>query len=554
MNTVAEKRSLMPRIVVLSGPVGSGKSTLASDLTDRYGANHIRTQEIIKSLAAQAGVPLPNERKALQDYGDLLDEHTDGAWVADAVDKCIGDSADNVELIIVDAVRRLAQIEALRDRYPARVTHIHVDAPTDVLESRYEERKRSAGPLQELHSYRDVALNKTESQTTSLGQDADVSIDTDRCSSADVAIRAAAALRLDVSRSARLVDVLIGGQYGSEGKGNIAYFMAQEYDLLMRVGGPNAGHKVPTKDTAYTHRLLPSGTLANSRAKLLIGPGATLDVQLLLKEISECGVENTRLVIDPQAMIIEDSDKAAESHLKSTIGSTGKGGGSAASRRIMGRTGGGEEPVRLAKDVDELAPYIGSAADLLEETFRRNGRVLLEGTQGTGLSIYHGHYPHVTSRDTTTSATLAEAGIGPHRLRRVVMVIRTYPIRVGNPINGESGHMSQEVDWDKIADRSGHDETVLRDNEKGSVSGTKRRVGEFDWVQLKRAANLNGATDIALTFTDYIDKQNEDARRFEQLSEATVNFVEEVEKVAGAPVSLIGTRFDKRSVIDRREW
>jgi adenylosuccinate synthase len=554
MNTIAEKRSQVPRIVVLSGPVGSGKSTLGGDLAARYGADHIRTQVIIKALASAAGVELQNERRALQVHGDVLDKQTRGAWVADAVDKHIAESTDKAVLIIVDAVRRLEQIEVLRERYPARVTHIHVHAPNDVLETRYEERKRREGSLRELESYADVASNETEGQTTSLGLDADVSIDTDRCSSADVETRAAAALKLNVSRSARLVDVLIGGQYGSEGKGNVAFFLAHEYDLLMRVGGPNAGHTVPTKDDPYTHRLLPSGTLANKRAKLLIGPGATLDVELLLKEIEECGVDSARLVIDPQAMIIEESDKAAESQLKNKIGSTGKGGGSAASRRIMGRTGGGDEPVRLAKDVEALTPYIGSAADLLEETFRKNGRVLLEGTQGTGLSIYHGHYPHVTSRDTTTSATLAEAGIGPHRLRRVVMVIRTYPIRVGNPINGESGHMSQEVDWDKIAQRSGHDETALRANEKGSVSGTKRRVGEFDWVQLKQAANLNGATDIALTFTDYIDKRNEGARRFEQLTEATVNFVEEVEKVAGAPVSLVGTRFDMRSVIDRREW
>lgn len=90
--------------------------------------------------------------------------------------------------------------------------------------------------------------------------------------------------------------------------------------------------------------------------------------------------------------------------------------------------------------------------------------------------------------------------------------------------------------------------------EKGSVSGTQRRVGEFDWTQLKQTSELNGATDIALTFSDYIDKENQAARRFDQLTADSVNFIEEVERVAGAPVTLIGTRFDRRSVIDRREW
>mgnify|MGYP002377160868 FL=1 len=346
---------------------------------------------------------------------------------------------------------------------------------------------------------------------------------------------------------------MVGGQYGSEGKGNIAFFLAPEYDLLVRVGGPNAGHKVPIAGS-FVHRLLPSGTLANETATLLIGPGATLDVEVLLNEIAECNVEVGRLFIDPQAMIIEDLDKEAEGELKKTIGSTGKGGGSAASRRIMGRSGTIVPAVRLAKDVVELQPYIRPARDVIEETLRQGKKILLEGTQGTGLSIYHGHYPHVTSRDTTVGATLAEAGIGPHRLRRVIMVIRTYPIRVGNPIRGESGRMSQELEWQEIADRSGHDVEDLIKTEKGSVSHTQRRVGEFDWEQLKRASELNGATDIALTFTDYISKGNERARRFEQLSIETVNFIEEVERVAAAPVTLIGTRFDRRSVIDRREW
>lgn len=552
MTVAGDTYAAQPRIVVLSGPVGSGKSTLAEQLVRHYGAAHVRTQELIKDEAARRGEDLAEERRALQIFGDRLDVETDGQWVANGVGRLIADGELASSLIIVDAVRILRQIEHLRDAFPSRVTHIHLYAPDDALSARYE-RRRGVSHIVELESYSAVAENQTERNTRRLGEDADISIDTNRCSVGDVETRAAAALRLGGARSARLVDVLIGGQYGSEGKGNIAFFLAPEYDLLMRVGGPNAGHKVPVGG-AFTHRLLPSGTRANEQALLLIGPGATLDVEVLLKEIADCAVETGRLFIDPQVMVIEPDDKEAEGQLKATIGSTGKGGGSAASRRIMGRSGTVTPPVRLAKDLPELEPYIRPAREVLEETFRTGGRVLLEGTQGTGLSLFHGHYPHVTSRDTTTSATLAEAGIGPHRLRRVVMVVRTYPIRVGNPINGESGHMSQELTWAEIAERSGHDAATLTETEKGSVSGTERRVGEFDWEQLKRAADLNGATDIALTFTDYIDKSNEQARRFEQLSDITVNFIEEVERVAASPVSLIGTRFDRRSVIDRREW
>ena len=90
--------------------------------------------------------------------------------------------------------------------------------------------------------------------------------------------------------------------------------------------------------------------------------------------------------------------------------------------------------------------------------------------------------------------------------------------------------------------------------ERGSVSGNERRVAEFDWQLLKRAAELNGATDIALTFADYLHVDNKNARRYDQLDTDTIHFIEEVERVSSAPVSLIGTRFHPRSVIDRREW
>jgi adenylosuccinate synthase len=177
-------------------------------------------------------------------------------------------------------------------------------------------------------------------------------------------------------------------------------------------------------------------------------------------------------------------------------------------------------------------------------------RVMLEGTQGTGLSLHHGNYPNVTARETTASGCLADAGIAPTRVRKVVMVVRRYPIRVG----GESGPMGIEIDFETVARRSGVSVEEIKEIEIGSVSGNQRRIAEFDWEQLRRSAALNGATDIALSFSDYISIENRRASRFEQLTDETRAFVAAVEAVASAPVSLISTRFDRFGIIDRRNW
>jgi adenylosuccinate synthase len=408
--------------------------------------------------------------------------------------------------------------------------------------------KRSA-TYAELSTYDQVRADLTEAAVPDLAVHADLVIDTDRTVPSGVLMRSAARLGLLPHVGEQLVDVVVGGQFGSEGKGNICFYLAPEYDLLLRVGGPNAGHKVPT-DPVYTHRLLPSGTLANTGAQLMIGPGAVISVDILLAEISDCRVDADRLFIDPQAAIIEDDDVAAEVEHLGSISSTRQGVGRATARRINAR-GTYPDGMRLAKDVPELRPYTHrSTHELLEEYFLRGKRVLLEGTQGSGLSIFHGQYPHVTSRDTSAAGCLAEAGVNPRRVRRVVVVARTRPIRVG----GTSGPMAEELTLEDVARAAGLPSEDLLEREIGSVTGTVRRIADFDWEQLRRAVELNGATDIALTFADYLDHQNRGAHRFDQLTRETIGFIDDVEHVAGCRVSLVSTDFHRRAVLDRREW
>jgi len=534
---------MLERVILLSGPISSGKSTLANGLDAQHGVLVFKTKEV---LARIVGHSLEHDRLALQAEGDRLDRKTRGKWVVDEFINWLNQKGQT-SVAVIDSVRTVDQVAAVREAFGTRVIHIHLTAPPEELESRFD-RRRLRGKDRS-YEYSEVKKNATERRIDALIPIADVVVDTRRCTPTDVLTRTISHPRVLMENERGFVDVVVGGQYGSEGKGQVADYLSGEYDLLVRVGGPNAGHSVYHEQGPYIHHQLPSGT-RRGHARLLIGPGAVLRVPKLLQEIAECNVEAGRLAIDGNAFVISDKDIEEEKNLVGLIGSTGQGVGAATSRRIMKR--GYKEAIRV-KDVPDLKPYLANAQDVLRRSFSRGDRVLLEGTQGTALSLYHGDYPHVTSRDTTVMGCLSEAGIAPNRVRRVIMVCRTYPIRVQSPEESTSGPL-REITYEELSRRSGLDEKELRRKEMTSTTHKQRRIGEFEWDLLRRASLLNGPTDIALTFADYISKDNRNAMRFEQLTEETINFVLEVERVAGAPVSLITTGFNRRSVIDRRTW
>jgi adenylosuccinate synthase len=534
------------RIVILSGPIGAGKSALALGLQERYAATIIKTRDLIlKQLPA-----VKEERSALQRAGERLDRNDGGAWVKNALVRFIEDNVGGSEpsgFFVIDSTRIPGQVKAIRGAFGTAVHHIHLDAPDEVLAARYSAR---GGKTEEFRRYEDVRRSKTERDVRKLAHLADTIVATERCTPEAVLVRSIALLGLYPRIATPLVDVLVGGQYGSEGKGNIVGHIASEYSLLVRVGGPNAGHKVYAEPEPEAYFHLPSGTERAPKAQLLLGAGAVIYPPKLLKEISEHHVDTERLSIDPHAMIIEDADIEEERRLLDTISSTAQGVGAASARKIMGRGGKLNTPVRLAKHAPELKPFIRESQGILERSFVRGERVLLEGTQGTTLSLHHGIYPWVTSRETSVAGCLADAGIASTRVRRVVMVCRTYPIRVGGP----SGDMQLEISYEDLAARSGIDISELKTTETTTTTRRQRRLGEFDWEQLRRSTVLNGPTDIALTFVDYLSVKNREAFRFDQLTLETVQFIEEVERVSGVPVNLISTNFNWRNVIDRRSW
>ena len=466
----------------------------------------------------------------------------------DAIEKAISQQASPEGAVIVAyGAATMAAVDRIRKKHPAGTIHIHLVHLTSRQKRRLLRRGALPAPRPSRPPAAGAAAYRELAEQRRLESGADAVIDTARCTDQDVLVRAAAAALPRSRERLGYVDVLVGAQYGSEGKGHIAAYLAGEYDLLVRVGGPNAGHWVPG-DPPYAHHHLPSGTL-KSTARLLLGPGAVLNVKSLLEEIAYCDVDYRRLSIDPQAMIIEDADIAGEVELERRIGSTRQGVGRATARKVLRA-----EDVRLAKNMPELAPYVRPAIGVVQDVLSKRGRIMLEGTQGTGLSLHHGPYPHVTSRETTASGCLADAGIAPHTVRRVVMVARTYPIRVESPPGGTSGPLPGEIDAVTVSLRSGTDLSTIEETEITTTTKKKRRIAEFNWSMMRQASDLNRPTDVALTFSDYVDAENGRAHRLEQLTPDTIEMVEEIERVAGAPVSLISTGFGLRKVIDRRRW
>ncbi|MCK8780776.1 adenylosuccinate synthetase [Rhizobium sp. NTR19] len=532
----------MKQIVVLSGPIAVGKTAFSDELMRRYPCEKVSTRNYILRVKQ-----VSDERKALQQAGAELDMETNGSWVADAVS--VGMSDTSKSFLLVDSARIAGQVRALRDRFGAdNVHHFHLTAPHDVLERRYRER---AGVGDQVATYTEAKADVIEAEVDKLAAIADVVVQTEK-SDVPSCVTFATAGRISVAATPpSYVDLFVGGQWGSEGKGNICALLAPEYDVLVRVGGPNAGHKV--KMPEYTYRQLPSGTGSNPKAEICIAAGSTISLEILLKEIDDHGwLKKGGLLIDPQAMIIEERDREIEEKLLDGISSTKQGVGSAAARKILGRDGELEwgPPVRLARDVDALHSYIGNVSQRIEQALASGKKVMLEGTQGTELSIHHGSYPYVTSRETSAAGCLSDAGIPFTKLRRVIVVTRTYPIRVG----GKSGPMGVEISFEDIAQRSGLPIEQIGTTELGSVSGKSRRMAEFDWERMRRSVYWNGATDIALTFVDYLGAENVAAVDFDDLNLEAKTFIVDLERICGVPVSLISKGFGRDGLIDKRNW
>ena len=328
--------------------------------------------------------------------------------------------------------------------------------------------------------------------------------------------------------------VVVGGFFGDEGKGKIISYLAIKDDpkIIVRGGaGPNAGHTIMDGDKVYKVRMLPSGFL-NKSAKVMIGPGVVINPEVLDKEIQDFGASG-RVFIDKHCGIIEESHLMRDSkgELKEKIGSTGSGTGPANSDRAM-------RVLKMAKDFDPLSSLITDVPQEINSALDANENVLVEGTQGTFLSLWHGTYPFVTSKDVTASGICADVGVGPKKIDDVIVVFKSYLTRVGTgPMEGElSPEETSEKGWEEF----------------GTVTGRLRRAAEFDFTLASRAIMLSSANQISITKLDVRFPECAGAQSIDDLGSEPKLFIKNIEEKLGVPVTLIGTGAGVNDIIDLR--
>ena len=332
-----------------------------------------------------------------------------------------------------------------------------------------------------------------------------------------------------------MLNILVGGFYGDEGKGKIASYLSLKDSpkIAVRTGSINAGHTVCYNNNKWKIRIIPSA-FVNKSTKLMLGPGALTSISELVKELKETNSED-RFFMDSHVGIITEKEiyeERNDENLMKSVGSTGQGVGYAEAKRIL-------RILKLARDYPELSKYIIDVPSTLIEEIEKGNEILVEGTQGTYLSLYHGEYPYVTSRNTTASGILSEVGIGPKYVKDIIVVFKSFVTRVGNgPLEGELSE--EEVEKLGLV-------------EIATVTGRKRRAALFNIKLAKKAIQLNSATQIAITKLDALFRDAYKIRDYEKLPSNARKWLEDLEEQLKVPITLIGTGEDALDTIDLRK-
>lgn len=402
------------------------------------------------------------------------------------------------------------------------------------------------------------------------------------------------------------VTVVVGAQWGDEGKAKVIDLLAAEHTHVVRYqGGHNAGHTVVVGTERYALQLIPSGVLYPHIVPV-IGNGVVVDLPTLFREIDTLegrGISCAKLKVSTQAHLIFPWHQSLDALYEAgrgdeKIGTTLKGIGPAyadKARRIGIRAGDVLDPHTFAAAVKaaavahneeiaalggealhvdgvvqqfatlgaRLAPYVCDTVELLHESLDRDDALLLEGAQATFLDLDHGTYPYVTSSNPTAGGACVGTGIGPRYLTRIVGITKAYATRVG------SGPFATEL-LDELGDK-----LVDIGREFGTVTGRRRRCGWLDVVMLRKAVRINSLTELALTKLDVLDTFEEvkvcteynaagepvyatlpgwltdisAVTDIDHLPSRARDFVALVEREVGIPVRIVGTGAERESYV-----
>jgi adenylosuccinate synthase len=329
--------------------------------------------------------------------------------------------------------------------------------------------------------------------------------------------------------------IVVGGQYGSEGKGKVAALIASSarFPFLVRCGGPNSGHTVTIRGRDFVLRQIPC-SVDPSRGVFCIAAGCVVDEEILLHELDVMAIDRDRIIVDARAILVTEEDRETERRSLECIASTCSGTGAASARRMTRQS-----ELALAKHSTRIGERcrVEAVAPLLHDALNTGHDVIVEGTQGFALSLLHGpDYPYVTSRDTTASGFAMEAGLSPRAIDEVVMVVRTFPIRVG----GTSGPFADEISWEEIQSMSGAPTPLP---EYTSVTKRLRRVARFDIASVVKACRYNRPTSLAVMGMDRLNYSDTGVTEFGGLSRRSRAFIEQLELATGVPIEFAGTGF-----------
>lgn len=334
------------------------------------------------------------------------------------------------------------------------------------------------------------------------------------------------------------VSVVVGGQYGSEGKGKVAHYFSKQLKAIagVKVSGTNSGHTVyDSKGNQHILRCVPSACVEEG-VHCVIAPGALVELDILLRECVELGITAPYLHIHPNTGIITPEIKSLEkaAALNARLGSTQSGTGIATVNRIKC-----DGSFVRACDIPELRMFLTDTAQLMRSWLNSGKHIVIEGGQGFGLSLYHTHeFPYCTSRDTTAASFLGDAGLSPFDVENVIQVLRSYEIRVA----GNSGPMFRETDWETVT-KNAHSETPII--EMTSVTKKIRRVGYFDCNLVRNSVRVNKPNITVINFMDYIYEPGENTKG--KLGPERMKFIRHIEESTGCRVTHVG--FDGRSVV-----